>query len=206
MKRTISAEIEQFLFPLIKYLGNTCKLSLLRLSSIHRFFVMTVFGEIVCFEMDQDISEPDSTVFALFKVKGRLPEVTLVTRGIVVDKPCDGKATRKKVYLFHRPTTQANGQRMFFQLIQNFSDGTQKLLGYGYCDMDIEAGLSSRTVAVRLWGPRSETAKPDWLDDVTSSSDDSSSAGVPASVEQAKLSAVSEVGKLIIHIQRPGYH
>lgn len=133
--------------------------------------MVIVFGEIISFE--SSTVPLMATVFALFKVKGRAPEVTLISRGMHGDKD-------RIVFPFNRPIIQVEGQRMFFQLIQNMTDGTQALLGYGLCDLSIPEGDDWSRIDVRLLKPRSQDI-------------------------ERENSTITEIGKLVLHIQKPGY-
>lgn len=164
---------------------------------------MFVFGEILSFETeDVDIS-PDSPVFVLFRISGNTKnESTIPTKGIKVKQ----ENTAKAVFLINRPFTQIQGSRMLLQLVQYTGTEKQKLIGYGFCDLDIDKGRYSRTVRIPLWHPRSKHFIRNEVCGVISPLSDINVVELPQHVDRKTVQTTAVIGEIVINIQKTGYN
>ncbi len=165
---------------------------------------MLVFGAICSFETipsrSRDISS-DASLFVIFNVDGRYPETTLPARGFRVNQ---GLWKTQHVFSFNRPITQTHGDRMFFQVVQTDAS-KQKLIGYGYCDLVIEPGDSSRVIDVLLWRPRSKSSWGEFFGFMNPLVEP----GIiefPSSIDKRDMESVTVNGRLKVYIQICGYH
>ena len=165
---------------------------------------MLVFGEIRFFETphhDSRISE-NSRICVIFSGPQGIREATLLSRGIVITEKC---GTKKKVFAFNRPFTRNDDQRLVMQVIQIHESGGHSLVGYGFCDLDIDSGKYSREICVSLWRPKSDSEIINKLRGTFNPLVDMNLALLPPEVNRLQLQAVASVGKVHIHIQKLAY-
>ena len=168
---------------------------------------MFIFGEIVSFETPQLDTPDEACVFVLYNVSGRNSETTLASRGVVMEgMNKSGRRIKKKVFGFNRPITQTYGQRMFVQVVLNYAECKQRLLGYGFCDLEIDKGKHSRNIEVVLWRPRTKHQTRNEFAGVLTPLSDPALVELPANVDRKVVSSNTELGKVLIHIQRSGYN
>ena len=166
---------------------------------------MFIFGEIVSFETPAHDSSVDehSSIFIVFSACGRTQERTVQTRGAIVKTP--EEPSPKKVFCFNRPITQLRGQRLIVQVIQCLWKGGQSLVGYGFCDLDLNVNEYFREILVPLWRPISTTDYRDQACGVYTPLSDPEIVTLPPYVDRKSLQTVNELGRVRIHIQRTGY-
>lgn len=165
-----------------------------------------MFGQIVSFETEDMAISPNSPLFVMYKVSGKTPlEMTVPTKGHLV-KDKEGTA-RKNVFPIHRPFTRIHGQRLLLQIVQcKGGECNQKLIGYGYCDLEIDPGSRARRIDVQLWHPKSDHAIRNKLCGVMSPLSDINIVDLSTDIERASIETAAAIGKLHIHIQRSGYN
>ena len=164
-----------------------------------------IFGQIVSFETpleDKTIDE-NSSIFVVFNLPGRTPESTPVTRGTIVRSILNHGPL--KMFVFNRPITQLEGQRLILQVFQCLWTGAQRLVGYGFCDLDLPPGNSSRIIRVPLWKPRTNQDERDSTCGTVSPLYDPEVVTFPDYVNRKELELVSQLGRVKIHIQRCEY-
>ena len=167
---------------------------------------MLVFGEIRSFETpasDTSIDE-NSSMFVVYYVAGRPPDSTVASRAAVIT-PKTAAIKPYKSFLFNRPITQLQGQRLILQVIQTKWTGAQILVGYGYCDLDIAPNSHTRIISVPLWRPRTNNEDRDRLCGTFSPLSDVSVVTLPDYVDPKDLEIESQLGRVVIHIQRSEY-
>lgn len=165
---------------------------------------MHVFGEIVSFETpvyDTCIDETAS-LFVIFNSPGEPREATILSRGTLTDGP---QSKRKKVFAFQRPFTQILGNRLILEVIQCLRTGAQTLVGYGYCEMEMDPNCFSRDILVSLWRPKAPSETDNKLRGTFTPLVDSNLVTLPPCVDRSRLETVSALGKVKIHIQRLAY-
>jgi hypothetical protein len=166
---------------------------------------MFIFGEIVSFETpahDSSVNQ-HSSIFIVFSVSGKAEERTVISRGAIVKTP--EEPIPKKVFCFNRPITQLNGQRLLVQVIQCLWKGGQSLVGYGFCDLDLNSNEYFREISVPLWRPKSPTEFRDRECGVYTPLSDPEIVTLPPYVDRKNLETVNELGRVRIHIQKTGY-
>ena len=163
-----------------------------------------MFGEIRSFETipsrNRDVPR-DSTIFVIFNVDGREPETTNAVRGNRVNH---GFFKSQDVFLFNRPITHNHGDRMFFQVVQ-VTGSKQKLIGYGYTDLVIEPGQTSRMIDVFLWRPKSRSTWSEYFGFINPLVEP----GIvefPPSIDRSEIDTVTVNGTLKVYIQICGYN
>lgn len=167
---------------------------------------MLVFGEILAFETPSHDSKVDesSALVVIFSSSEGTPEATVMTRGITLPDP---NGNKYKVFGFNRPFTRECGERLIFQVIQFYRSGAQSLIGYGYCDLDVELGVQvSREIKVSLWRPRSDQETINKYRGTFTPFVEPEYVTLPPEIEREKLHTVSTLGKVRIRIQRSSYH
>ena len=168
------------------------------------YFIMLVFGEIKSFETpfhDSHVSEYSSIV-TLFNAVDQPQEATVASRGrLIIDKA--GK--KLKVFGFNRPFTRNYGEKLILKVIQIHETGAQSLVGYGFCDLDINQGKYSREICVALWRPKSDCELINKLQGTFTPLVDSRLVLLPPEIDRSLLPAVASLGKVRIHIQRLAY-
>lgn len=166
---------------------------------------MYVFGEILSFETPAHDSSIDehSSIFIVFSVSGRSEERTVISRGAIVKTPQE--PSPKKVFCFNRPIIQLRGQRLIVQVIQCLWKGGQALVGYGFCDLDMNANEFFREISVPLWRPKPAIEFRDRSCGVYTPLSDPEIVTLPTYVDRKNLETTNELGRVRIHIQRSGY-
>lgn len=167
---------------------------------------MFVFGELVAFETEDVSTSADSPIFVMYKMSGKTStECTVPTRGVQMKESSPSKRP-KTIFLINRPFTQIHGQRMLIQLIQYTGNEKQKLIGYGYCDLEVDKGCNSRAVRVPLWHPRSQHHIRNEICGVISPLADFNVVELPQQVNRKALKTTAVIGELVINIQKSGYN
>ena len=168
---------------------------------------MLIFGEIVSFETPMTDSSVDdqSAIFILFNAPGRGAESTVVSHGISGRVAVGTTIHSKRVFVFNRPITHMEGQRLVLQVIQSMWTGGQKIIGYGYCDLELNKGSNSRDFEVVLWRPKAPDERRNELCGTFSPLSDPELVTLPACVDRSSFETVSHLGRVKIHIQRSGY-
>jgi hypothetical protein len=97
------------------------------------------------------------------------------------------------------------GQRLVLQVYQCLWTGAQRLVGYGFCDLDLPPGNSSRIIKVPLWKPKTIHDERDRACGTISALYDPEVITFPEYVNRRELELISQLGKVKIHIQRCEY-
>jgi hypothetical protein len=166
---------------------------------------MLVFGEIISFEVPLSDGSIDvnSYLTIIFSVPGRPSESTLCSRGAVMH-PTKGLLPFK-AFVFNRPITQLQGQRLILQVVQRLWSGSQRLIGYGFCDLDVGPGREARDIFVPLWKPKTEDDSTNELCGTFADLADPTIATLPEYVDRRSLETRTQQGRVRIRIQRSGY-
>ena len=166
---------------------------------------MLVFGEIMSFETPDHDSKVDesSALVVIFSSPDGTPEATVLSRGSTVP---DRNGTRSKFFGFNRPFTRTHGYRLILQVIQFYRSGAQSLIGYGYCDLDIEGESHFREITVPLWRPKSECEAANKYRGTFTPFVEPEYVTLPPEIERPKMRTVSSQGKVRINIQRLAYN
>jgi hypothetical protein len=165
---------------------------------------MLIFGEIKSFDTpwhDPNVSEY-SSILILFNSVDEGQEATVVSRGTVIT---DKSGRKSKMFGFNRPFTRNYGEKLILQVIQIHEDGSQSLVGYGFCDLVINQGKYSRDISVGLWRPKSENELINKLRGTFNPFVHSSLVLLPPQVDRSEMQSVASLGKVRIHIQRLAY-
>jgi len=166
---------------------------------------MLVFCEIVAFETPHHDTKVDgsSALIAIFSNPEGVSEATTMSRGFT---HFDRNGGKYMVFTFNRPFTRHMGERLVVQVIQFFQSGAQSLIGYGYCDLNLDVGEISRDFKVSLWRPRSESEVKNRYRGTFTPFVDAEYVTLPPEIERERLRTISSLGKVKIHLQRATYH
>ena len=158
----------------------------------------------MCFETplyDTCIDETAS-LLVVFNTPGEPREATVLSRGAITNGP---QSKRKKIFVFQRPITQVRGNRLIVEVIQCLRTGAQTLVGYGFCDMEMESNCFSREIWVPLWRPKSASETDNKLRGTFTPLVDGSLVTLPPYLDRSKFETVSALGKVKIHLQQSAY-
>ena len=164
---------------------------------------MLVFGEICSYETIptrlRDLPS-DVSLFVVFNVNGREAETTLPVRGIRISH---GIMKSQQIFPFNRPITANLGDRMFVQIVL-VQGSKQKLIGYGFCDLNLERGKNSGMIDVLLWRPKATSSWGEFFGFMNPLIEP----GIvefPTCIDKRDIESVTVNGKLKVYIQICGY-
>ena len=143
-----------------------------------------------------------AAMVVIFSFPERQPEASIMSIGTVIRTK---GAPPKKLFGFSRPFTGVDGSRLTLQVIQTNWNGGQRLIGYGYCDLILDTGTSSRVIDISLWRPKGPCDHGDKVCGTFHSLADPRLASLPREIDRRTFETVSALGKIKVHIQKSGY-